>query len=570
VLVALTLTPALCATILKPHVPGQGLPRGPVGRFFAWFNRMFDRNADRYQSGVGKLLRRGGRGLFIYALLGLGTAALFMRLPTSFLPDEDQGSLMAMIKLPAGSTDGRLQQAVAKFEKIVAANPDVKNYMTISGLGGDQGSGNAFITLKDWSARTGSGHDAASVARTLNAALAGVRDAQLFVMLPPAVRGLGSNAGFDIELKDLGGLGHEALVDAKKQFLKLAAQDKRLAQVRSNDLEDTAQFGITIDDSKAGALKLATSDINTTLSSAIGGAYVNDFLNKGRVKKVYLQGDAPFRMQPEDIDRWYVRNSDDLMVPFSSFAQRGWTYGAPGLDRYNGMSSIEIVGSPAAGVSSGDAMDAVEAIVKQLPNGIGYEWTGASYQERLSGAQAPLLYAISILFVFLCLAGLYESWSVPFSVILVVPVGVFGALLATWLTGLSNDVYFQVGLLTTVGLSAKNAILIVEFAKLLQEQGKSLLDATLQAVRLRLRPILMTSLAFMFGVLPLALSTGAGAGGRRAIGVGVLGGMAAATVLGIFFVPLFFVLIRRLFAGRKPAVPAAAAPRGHAIPLEEN
>jgi hydrophobe/amphiphile efflux-1 (HAE1) family protein len=565
VLCALSLTPALCATLLKPHA-GHSLPGGPVGRFFAWFNRMFDRNADRYQSGVGKLLRRSGRGLVIYALLGLGMAGLFARLPTSFLPDEDQGVLMAMVKLPAGATSGRLQQTLGEFEKYLSTQPDVKNYLTISGMGGDQGSGNAFIMLKDWSERSGSGHSAADVARTINAAMAGTRDAQVFVMLPPAVRGLGSNAGFDIQLKDLGGLGHEALAVAKQQFLKLARENKLLTQVRSNDLDDTAQFSIGIDDSKAGAFKLSTADINTTLSSAIGGAYVNDFLNNGRVKKVYMQGDASFRMQPEDIDKWYVRNSDDLMVPFSSFATRGWTFGSPQLDRYNGMSSIEIVGSPAKGVSSGDAMAAVEDIVKQLPAGIGYEWTGASYQERLSGSQAPMLYAISVLFVFLCLAGLYESWSVPFSVILVVPIGVFGALLATWLSGLSNDVYFQVGLLTTVGLSAKNAILIVEFAKMLQEQGKGVIDATLEAVRLRLRPILMTSLAFMFGVLPLALSTGAGAGGRRAIGVGVLGGMAAATLLGIFFVPLFFVLIRRFFAGRKPA--PAPIVHGPAVSME--
>jgi hydrophobe/amphiphile efflux-1 (HAE1) family protein len=567
VLVALTLTPALCATILKPHAPGHAVARGPVARFFAWFNRSFDRNAGRYQSGVSKLLRRSGRGLVIYALLGIGMAVLFMRLPTSFLPDEDQGALMAMIKLPAGATSGRLQQTTAAFERYLATNPDVKSYMVIGGLGGDQGSGNAFIMLKDWSERSGKGHDAAAVARTINMAMAKTRDAQVFVMQPPAVRGLGSNAGFDIELKDLGGLGHDALVAAKRQFLKLASQNPLLAQVRSNDLEDTAQFSIGIDDAKAGALNLATADINTTLSSAIGGVYVNDFLNKGRVKKVYLQGDAPYRMQPEDIDRWYVRNSDSAMVPFSSFATRGWTYGSPQLDRYNGMASIEMVGSPAAGVSSGDAMDAVEAIAKQLPTGIGYEWTGASYQERLSGAQAPLLYGISILFVFLCLAGLYESWSVPFSVILVVPIGVFGALLATWGAGLSNDVYFQVGLLTTVGLSAKNAILIVEFAKMLQESGKNLVEATLEAARLRLRPILMTSLAFMFGVLPLALSSGAGAGGRRAIGVGVLGGMAAATVLGVFFVPLFFVLVRRLFAGRTPSAPAGVP--GPTVSLEK-
>jgi hydrophobe/amphiphile efflux-1 (HAE1) family protein len=551
VLVAMTLTPALCASILKAPLPGQhdaNSGTGPMARFFRWFNRCFDSGAERYQSGVGKLLRRSGRGLLIYALLAIGMAGLFARLPTSFLPDEDQGVLMAMVKMPAGATAGRLKQTMAQFEKYLSTQPDVANYMTISGLSGDQGTGNAFIMLKDWSQRTGSGHDAAAIARSITAGMAGVRDAQIFVMQPPAVHGLGSNSGFDVELQDLGGLGHEALVKAKQQFLKLAASSKLLSQTRGNDLDDTSQFSVSIDDAKAGALNLATADINSTLSSAIGGSYINDFLNNGRVKKVYMQGDTAFRMQPQDIDKWYVRNSDSNMVPFSSFATSGWTFGSPQLDRYNGMASIEITGSPAAGISSGDAMNEVESIVKQLPTGIGYTWTGASYQERLSGSQAPLLYAISVLFVFLCLAGLYESWSVPFSVILAVPVGVFGALLATSLAGLSNDVYFQVGLLTTVGLSAKNAILIVEFAKMLQEQGQGLVEATLTAVRLRLRPILMTSFAFICGVLPMAISSGAGAGGRRAIGVSVLGGMVSATALGIFFVPLFFVLIRRFFA----------------------
>ncbi|MRW91477.1 efflux RND transporter permease subunit [Duganella sp. FT80W] len=557
VLVAMTLTPALCASILKAPLPGHAAHEGngPLARFFRWFNRAFDRNAERYQSGVGKLLRRSGRGMVIYALLAIGMAGLFARLPTSFLPDEDQGVLMAAIKMPAGATAGRLKQTMTEFEQYLAKQPDVKSYMTITGLGGDQGSGNAFITLKDWSERTGKGHDAASVARTITAGMSKVRDAQIFVMLPPAVRGLGSNAGFDVQLQDVGGLGHAALVKAKQQFLKLAANSKLLAQTRANDLDDTSQFSVTVDDAKAGALHLATTDINDTLSSAIGGSYINDFLNNGRVKKVYMQGDSAFRMQPQDIDKWYVRNSDSEMVSFASFATSGWTFGAPQLDRYNGMSSIEIIGSPAAGVSSGDAMKEVQSIVKQLPAGISYSWSGASYQEQLSGSQAPLLYAISVLFVFLCLAGLYESWSVPFSVILAVPVGVFGALLATTLAGLSNDVYFQVGLLITVGLAAKNAILIVEFAKMLQEQGMDLIAATLAAVRLRLRPILMTSFAFICGVLPMAISSGAGAGGRRAIGVGVLGGMVSATVLGIFFVPLFFVLIRRFFS-RGESAPA--------------
>ncbi|OPG76998.1 hydrophobe/amphiphile efflux-1 family RND transporter, partial [Pseudomonas ogarae] len=428
--------------------------------------------------------------------------------------------------------------------------PEVEALISISGLGmngNSQNSARAFIRLKDWGERTGAGQDAASFAQRATMALSSIGDANVFVMQPPAVRGLGQTSGFDLQLKDLAGLGHDTLVAAREKLIELANQDPRLLGVRSNGLDDAPQLKVSIDDRKAGALSLSTSDINTTLSTALGGTYVNDFLNQGRVKKVYVQGEATARMQAADLEHWFVRNSNDEMVPFSSFASSSWSYGSPLLERYNGNASLEVVGDPAPGVSSGDAMDAVEALVKQLPEGIGYEWTGQSYQLRLSGSQAPLLYGISVLFVFLCLAALYESWSVPFSVMLVVPLGVVGAVLATRVSGLSNDVYFQVGLLTTVGLAAKNAILIVEFAKHLQEQGNSLREATLIAVRQRLRPILMTSLAFMFGVLPLALSSGAGSAGRQAIGTGVLGGMLSATVLGIFFVPLFFVQIRQRF-----------------------
>jgi HAE1 family hydrophobic/amphiphilic exporter-1/multidrug efflux pump len=555
VLVALTLSPALCATLLKPVEAGQHHEKRG---FFGWFNRNFERNADRYRSGVGGLLRRGKRSLLVYALLVGVLAVTFMRLPTSFLPDEDQGTLMAQVKLPASATDEQLQQTMKSFEQYLSSQKEVAHFITLTGLSGDQATGNAFITLKDWSERGGKAQDAASLSRRFTMEMAArTSNANVFVMLPPAVRGLGSNAGFDVQLQDLGGIGHGALAQAREQFLALAKKDPALSQVRSNNLDDTPQFAIDIDDRKASALGLSTSDINDTLSSAMGGSYVNDFINNGRVKKVYVQADAPFRMQPDSVNSWYVRNASSEMVPFSAFASSRWTYGSPQLSRYNGMSSFELIGDPAAGVSSGAAMDAVENIMKQLPQGIGYEWAGSSYQERLSGSQAPLLYAVSILFVFLCLAALYESWSVPFSVMLVVPLGVLGAVLATKLAGLSNDVYFQVGLLATVGLSAKNAILIVEFAKQLQDEGVALVEATLQAVRLRLRPILMTSLAFMFGVLPLALSTGAGSGSRRAIGVGVLGGIATATALGIFFVPLFFVVIRRFFAQKKK--PAAAS-----------
>ncbi|VVN49656.1 Multidrug efflux pump subunit AcrB [Pseudomonas fluorescens] len=540
VVVAMTLTPALCAALLKP---GHGAKRG----FFGGFNRAFERCSQRYETLVGGVLQRTRRSLVVYALIAAAMAAGYASLSTSFLPDEDQGILMAQIQLPVGATDSRTQAVLHQFEQYMLKQPEVEAMISISGLGmggNSQNTARAFIRLKDWSERS---DDAATIAQRATLALASIGDADVFVMQPPAVRGLGQSSGFDLQLKDLGGLGHDALVAAREQFIEQAKKDPRLLGVRSNGLDDAPQLKVSIDDRKAGALSLSTSDINTTLSTALGGTYVNDFLNQGRVKKVYVQGEASTRMQAADLEHWFVRNSNDEMVPFSSFATSAWSYGSPLLERYNGSSSLEVVGDPAPGVSSGAAMDAVEAIAKQLPDGIGYEWTGQSYQLRLSGSQAPLLYAVSILFVFLCLAALYESWSVPFSVILVVPLGIVGAVWATRLTGLSNDVYFQVGLLTTVGLAAKNAILIVEFAKHLQEQGSSLLDATLTAVRQRLRPILMTSLAFMFGVLPLALSSGAGSAGRRAIGTGVLGGMLSATVLGIFFVPLFFVLIRRRF-----------------------
>ena len=542
VLVAMTLTPALCATLLKPsHAQGG---------FFGWFNRSFERSSLAYERLVGGVLQRGRRSLLIYGLVVAAMAAGYASLSTSFLPDEDQGILMAQIQLPVGATDSRTQAVMTQFEDYLLKQPEVEAMISITGLGmggNSQNTARAFIRLKDWSERSASGQDAASIAQRATLALQSIGDADVFVMQPPAVRGLGQSSGFDLQLKDLGGLGHDALVAAREQFIELAKQDPRLLGVRSNGLDDTPQLKVSIDDRKAGALSLSTSDINSTLSTALGGSYVNDFLNQGRVKKVYVQGAAESRMQAADLSHWFVRNSLGEMVPFSSFASSAWSYGSPLLERYNGSASLEVVGDPAPGVSSGAAMDAVEAIVKQLPAGIGYEWTGQSYQLRLSGSQAPLLYAVSVLFVFLCLAALYESWSVPFSVILVVPLGVVGAVLATKVSGLSNDVYFQVGLLTTVGLAAKNAILIVEFAKHLQEQGASLREATLMAVRQRLRPILMTSLAFMFGVLPLALSSGAGSAGRQAIGTGVLGGMFSATLLGIFFVPLFFVMIRRRF-----------------------
>ncbi len=559
VFVALTLTPALCATLLKPIAKGAGhhhnaCPRrgllGISDRFFIWFNRNFDRSATRYQGAVGKLLRNSKRMLLVFLLICGGTALMFTKLPTSFLPVEDQGYMQIQISLPPGGTDARLQAVMKEVQAYFAQQPDIVSFNAITGLSGDQASARGFLRLKDWSERTRPEQQADAIARKATEDLKVLRDARIFVVLPPAVRGLGSNAGFNFQLKDLNGQGHDALVAARDRVLELAKGHTMLRSLRSTNLDDTTELGVTIDDRKAAALGLSTANINNVLSSALGGSYVNDFLNNGRVKRVYIQGDAPYRMLPQDIGQWTVRNDKGQMVPFSAFSSTSWTYGSPQLQRYNGSPSYEFVGDAAPGISSGAAMDAIEAILRQMPAGIGYEWTGASLQERLSGAQAPLLYAVSILFVFLCLAALYESWTVPLAVILAVPLGVVGALAFTGLRGLSNDVYFQVGLLTTVGLASKNAILIVEFATQLQEQGRSLMDATLEAVRLRLRPILMTSLAFGFGVLPLALGTGAGAGGRHAIGTAVLGGVVFSTALGIFFVPIFFLVVRSWFASR--------------------
>ncbi|GHD01108.1 multidrug efflux RND transporter permease subunit [Pseudorhodoferax aquiterrae] len=570
VLVALSLTPALCATLLKPipkgaHSPHGAAPRrGPLGwvdRFFVKFNHGFDRSAGAYQGAVGGILKRGKRSLVVYALILAGVTVLFMRLPTAFLPDEDQGFVTVQMNLPPGASNARLQPVVNQVQEYFAQQPEVVSVNVLTGQNGDQSSARAFVKLKEWDERTEASASAAAIAARAGRELGKIRDARIIVQLPPAVRGLGAASGFNFFLKDINGLGHDALVAAQRKTLELLQARPELRNVRMNGLEDTPEFRIDIDDARAGALSLATSAVDSTLSTAMGGTYVNDFLNNGRVKRVYMQGDTAFRMLPSDIERWSVRNSLGQMVPFHAFSSSRWSYGSPQLARYNGAPAYEFTGDAAPGVSSGAAMAIVEEIMREMPAGIDYEWTGASYQERLSGAQAPLLYAISILFVFLCLAALYESWSVPFSVILVVPLGIIGALLFTSMRGLTNDVYFQVGLLTTVGLSSKNAILIVEFAKQLQEQGRSVFDATMEAVRLRLRPILMTSLAFGFGVLPLAIGTGAGAGGRVAIGTAVLGGMAIGTALGIFFVPLFFVLIRGWLERRGQRKQAAEPPQ---------
>ena len=568
VVVALVLTPALCATLLKPIQKGHHVSE--TG-FFGWFNRNFDRGSARYQSSVRKLLGQSVRYMAIYGVIVLIMGVLFVRLPSSFLPDEDQGILMSIVQLPPGSTQEATLDVMKKLDHhfLVEEKDTVQGIFTVAGFsfsGAGQSAGMAFVRLKDWSVRKSPDLKAQAIAGRAMGAFSQIKGAMVFALVPPAVPELGIASGFDFQLQDIGGIGHDKLMAARNQLLGMAAQDKTLAQVRPNGQDDTPQFQVDIDQAKAGAMGLTTADINSALSSAWGGSYINDFVDRGRVKRVYMQADAPFRMKPEDLNSWYVRNKSGQMVPFSAFADAHWSYGSPRLERYNGVPAFNIQGSAAPGKSTGDAMKAMEQLVAKLPQGVGFEWTGLSRQERASGAQAPALYALSILVVFLLLAALYESWSIPLSVILVVPLGIVGALLAATFRGLSNDIYFQVGLLTTMGLSAKNAILIVEFAKDLQAQGRSLIEATVEAVRIRLRPILMTSFAFIFGVLPLAISNGAGSGSQHAIGTGVIGGMVSATVLAIFFVPLFFVLVRRLFKehgdhASEPA-PAASNPTG--------
>jgi len=558
VLVALVLTPALCATLLRPTPKGHGITKRG---FFGWFNRNFDHAGDRYQGQVRKILGRGGRWMAIYGAIVLVMALMFVRLPTAFLPDEDQGIIFTFVQLPPGATQQRTQQVIEQVADHFQKDPAVLAVFTVSGFSFGaigQNVGVAFVRLKDFDDRKSQDMKAPAVAQRAMGAFSQIRDATAFAVIPPAVPELGNASGFDFQLQDTGGVGHEALMAARGQLLEMASREPGLMGVRPNGQSDTPQLAIDVDHARASAMGLTTADINSALSAALGGAYVNDFIDRGRVKKVFVQADAPFRMKPEDLERWYVRNASGQMVPFSAFATTRWTIGSPQLERYNGLSSVNIQGSPAPGKSSGQAMKTMERLAAQLPAGIGYEWTGLSLQEREAGAQAPALYALSILVVFLLLAALYESWSIPLAVILVIPLGVVGALLATSLRGLSNDIYFQVGLLTTMGLAAKNAILIVEFAKDRYAAGRPLVEATLEAVRIRLRPIIMTSLAFIFGVLPLAISNGPGSGSQHAIGTGVIGGMVSAVLLAIFFVPLFFVLVQR-HLGRKPA--------GEALPL---
>ncbi|MFB1420141.1 efflux RND transporter permease subunit [Citrobacter freundii] len=552
VLVALILTPALCATLLKPvsaehHEKKNG--------FFGWFNAKFDHSVNHYINSVSGIVRKTGRYLVVYLIIVIGMAVLFMRLPTSFLPEEDQGVFMTMIQLPAGATQERTQKVLDQVTQYYLTNEkaNVESVFTVNGFsfsGQGQNSGLAFVSLKPWDERSGEENSVEAVIARATRAFSQIRDGLVFPFNMPAIVELGTATGFDFELIDQGGLGHTALTQARNQLLGMVAKHPDLlVRVRPNGLEDTPQFKLDVDQEKAQALGVSLSDINETISASLGGYYVNDFIDRGRVKKVYVQGDAKYRMLPADINNLYIRSSNGEMVPFSAFSASHWIYGSPRLERYNGMPSMEILGEAAPGRSTGEAMALMESLAEKLPNGIGHDWTGMSYQERLSGNQAPALYAISLIVVFLCLAALYESWSIPFSVMLVVPLGVVGALLAASLRGMNNDVYFQVGLLTTIGLSAKNAILIVEFAKdLMDKEGKGLIEATLEASRMRLRPILMTSLAFILGVMPLVISHGAGSGAQNAVGTGVMGGMLTATLLAIFFVPVFFVVVRRRFS----------------------
>ena len=568
VLTALILTPALCATMLKPLRSEHHSSRGPFG----WFNRAFGASTRGYNRGVAFGLRRPARMLAIYAVVVAAVALLYARLPTSFIPDEDAGILYGQVQTPPGASKERTWVALdAAQDYFLTKESDVVDgVLTVVGFnfaGTGQNSGLVFVKLKDWSARKKASQSVQALATRATRYFSTVRDAVILAIAPPAVMELGNATGFDMMLQNRGGLSHEQFLAARNQLLGEAAKNPALVAVRPNGVEDAPQVKVDIDREKASALGLSIADVNQTLSAAWGSSYVNDFIDHGRVKRVYVQGEPNSRMQPEDLNNWYVRNVQGGMVPFAAFATAKWTYGPQKLTRFNGVPAYEIQGQPAPGRSSGEAMDIMESLVGKLPAGVGLEWTGLSFEEKLSGSQAPLLYALSTIVVFLCLAALYESWSIPIAVLLVVPIGVLGALLATYLRGLSNDVYFQVGLLTTIGLAAKNAVLIVEFAKENFDRGQSLKDAVVLAARTRFRPIVMTSLAFSFGVLPLALANGAGSGAQNAVGSGVVGGMVASTLLGILFIPVFFVVILRLFNVR-PTKVAPAGPLPAAAPAD--
>ena len=554
VFLAMSLTPALCASLLAPIPKGHHhAKRG----FFGWFNRGFSATTNQYQSWVGRILHHTAANMLLYGAILVAVGFLYMRLPASFLPEEDQGYFITSIQLPVGATQERTIEVLKKVEAYYLSQPEISSLITVAGFsfnGRGQNAAIAFCRMKDWDERRGRAHSVPAVIRRAFGGLSSIKDAIIYPINPPPISELGNATGFDFELQDQASLGHDKLMQARDQLLALARQSPHIANVRSQGMEDTAQLKIDIDQDKASALGVALSDINLTLQAQFGSSYVNNFVNGNRVQQVLVQLDAPHRMLPDDIAKVFVPNSRGKMVPLGAFATLRWIYGSPRLERYNGFPSVEIVGAAAPGKSSGEAMLAMEDMAKKLPVGIGFEWTGQSYEERLSGSQAPALYALSLLVVFLCLAALYESWAIPVSAMMVVPLGVLGALLAVYMRGLPNDVYFKVGLLTTIGLSTKNAILIIEFAKTLQAEGKGLIEATLEAVHLRLRPILMTSLAFILGVLPLVFSSGAGSASRQTIGTGVAGGMVSATILAVFMVPVFFVVVRRIFKGGATAL----------------
>tara|TARA_E500000331_G_scaffold352037_1_gene399831 strand:- start:188 stop:1870 length:1683 start_codon:yes stop_codon:yes gene_type:complete len=547
VLVAIILSPSLCATLLKKHDPEKNRDKG----FAGWFNRNFNKGRDRYQRATTHMAHRFKRYLAVYGVLVAGMVFIFMRLPGAFLPNEDQGSLMVLLSTPPGSTAERTLESVKEVEEFFLEEKgdvthDLFTVVGFSFAGAAQNAAMGFVHLNDWSERDES-QSAFAILQDAFKQFSQIKDAQAFPIMPPPIRELGNATGFNMQLVDRASQGHEALMNARNQLLGMASQSDKLNGVRPNGLSDVPQFKIDIDNEKAAALGVSLSDINNSLQLAWGSAYVNDFIDDGRIKRVYMQADAPYRMNPEDLDSWYVRNKAGEMVAFSSFSTSSWEYGSPKLERFNGISSVNVQGSPAPGVSTGEAMDEMQRLVKQLPQGFDLAWSGLSFEEKAAGSQAPMLYAISILVVFLCLAALYESWSVPFAVMLVVPLGILGSVVAAFLFGLPNDVYLQVAFLTTVGLAAKNAILIVEFAKEELEKGTDLMDAVAIAAKQRFRPILMTSMAFILGVTPLALASGAGATSQNAIGIAVMGGMLAATFLAIFFVPMFYVAVERLF-----------------------
>lgn len=563
-IVALTFTPALCATLLKQHDPNKEQSNSIFARFFRGFNSGFEKLSEKYQGGVNRMTHHKLFSGVIYIVVIAALVGLYKMLPSSFLPEEDQGVVMTLVQLPPSASLERTDKVITTMTDyfLNKEKEHVESIFTVSGFsftGVGQNAGLAFIKLKDWSERTTPESQIGAIIQRGMALNMIVKDASYIMPLQlPAMPELGVSSGFDIQLKDVSGQGHEKLIAARNAILGMASQDKRLAGVRPNGQEDTPQYKITVDQAQAGAMGVSISDINSTMSMAWGGSYINDFVDRGRVKKVYVQGEADTRMMPEDLNKWYVRNNKGQMVPFSAFAKGEWTYGSPRLERYNGVSSVNIQGTPAPGVSSGDAMLAMEEIIGKLPSmglqGFDYEWTGLSLEERDSGNQTLPLLILSLLIVFLCLSALYESWAIPISVLLVVPLGIIGAFTLTWLgmvikgdPNLSFNIYFQVAIVAVIGLSAKNAILIVEFAKELQEQGEDLFDATLHAAKMRLRPIIMTTLAFGFGVLPLALASGAGAGSQHSVGYGVLGGVISSTLLGIFFIPVFFVWIRSIF-----------------------